>query len=60
MKKTKTIQPFAYNLEEADFTRRQKHPGQRGALLQNVQHHQKTTPADGVGRIPQQGPHKGK
>ena len=44
----------------SDFARRQKYPGQRGALLQNVQHRQKTTPANGVGRIPQQRPYKGK
>ena len=37
----------------ADIARRQKHPGQRGSLLQNMQQRQKTTSAHGVGRIPQ-------
>jgi len=80
MKKRKSIQPFAYDLEEADLKReRQKarelrgsqwwkrrvakgecHYCRRGAVLQVMQHRQKTTAAYRVGRISQNSPHRDK
>ena len=39
---------------------REKHQRKCGAVLQGMQHRQKTTAADRMGRIPQDGPQKSK
>ena len=36
-----------------DFSRREKHQGKCRAVLQDVQHRQKTTPAHGMGKLSQ-------